>query len=137
MQQVFKPWVIIGLLLCMLGCQRSCIDCTVRVRETIDSLVDNQSIIVYEQDCTSNSPTITNIAFQREDLNIKREWGDIFRVTGLDSIRVLVLSKDSVKIVYKQKRGFVEDWDMVVKEDHLHGITFMYEDVSNPRFPAP
>lgn len=106
----------------------------VQVRQTVPGLVNNQSIIVYDQDCTANSPTITNISFWTKDLNIKRDGGTIFRAKGIDSIKVKMVSQDSIEIIYKQEDGFLDHIETITKEEKSHGVTFIYEDRSNPRF---
>lgn len=67
------------LLAGLSGCTRSCIDCTVHIRQSVTGLKDNQSLVIYDQDCTANAPTVTNISFWTKDLNIKRDRGTIFR----------------------------------------------------------
>jgi hypothetical protein len=129
--------IIMLLILYIAGCSRSCIDCEVHIRQTITELKDNRNLIVYDQDCTSNSPTITNISFWTKELNIKRDGGTIFRAKGIDSIDVNIISKDSVEIIYKQEDGFLDHIEIITKEGNLHGVTFIYEDRSNARFPLP
>lgn len=48
-----------------------------------------------------------------------------------------MLSQDSIEILYKQEDGFLDYIEIITKEEKSDGITFIYEDRSNPRFSYP
>lgn len=125
------------LLVCLSGCTRSCVDCDVQIRQTVTGLVNNQSIVVYDQDCAANSHTVTNISFKTKGLNIKREKGDVFRADGVEFIKIEKISSDSVVVLYKSEGITTRFLRIYKSEERKNGVVFTYKDISDPLVPVP
>jgi hypothetical protein len=137
MKNMLNHFLVILLILCIAGCSRSCVDCEVHIRQSVVGLKDSQSLVVYDQDCTANSHTVTNISFETNRFNIKRERGDIFRADGVEFIEIEKISSDSVLVVYKSEGVTTRFLRIYKSEKRKNGIVFIYKDISDPLVPIP
>lgn len=135
MKNVWNRLMILAV--CLSGCTRSCVDCDVHIRQTMTGLVNDQSIIVYDQDCAANSHSVTNISFETKGLSIKREKGDVFRADGVEFIKVEKISSDSVTVLYKSEGITTRFLRIYKREERKNGVVFIYKDISDPLVPVP
>ncbi|MBL1213677.1 MAG: hypothetical protein HND52_10005 [Ignavibacteriae bacterium] len=62
-----------------------------------------------------------NVSFIHPELNIKKERGQIFRITHASDIKLEKVNKDTVKIIYGGPERRVS-----TKVENMYGIEFIY-----------